>query len=75
MELPVLNQVEDYSCLTNGQGKIVKDPKAFCTSIRCFDSDRNAKLGTRKDVIKTTINCPDCGSALYWFWGQRNGMF
>jgi hypothetical protein len=37
---------------------------AFCSSITCSKSRTEGKL--KENVAGMPIDCPDCGSALYW---------
>lgn len=37
---------------------------AFCSSIRCSKHRTEGKLKT--NLVGMPIDCPDCGSALYW---------
>lgn len=37
---------------------------AFCSSITCSKYKAEGKL--KPNVIGTPIECPDCGSALFW---------
>jgi DNA-directed RNA polymerase subunit RPC12/RpoP len=46
---------------------------AWCTSLSCvnrflpgFKSKDRTKLKVLKDVKKSAIDCPDCGSSLVW---------
>lgn len=55
---------EDVSAYTTYR---VYESVAFCNSHKCYGTRYvKSSYGTQKEVPIQTINCPDCGSALYW---------
>lgn len=62
----ILNEVDSYQELTNSASKRTDyRPQAYCTSFTCC-GDRYTKMGVKRDVPKSTIDCPICKSALFW---------
>ena len=39
--------------------------EAYCTSTSCYGYKCNK--GIKKDVAKSVVDCPDCGSVLFWY--------
>lgn len=43
---------------------------AHCSSVACNNGEPKG-YGKRKNVERKIIDCPDCGSALYWKMDNR----
>jgi hypothetical protein len=71
MIMTILNEVADYKELASRKLKKFKEPKAYCTSIKCNGKKEHGD-GTEKIVSKHAFFCPDCKSALYWNNGDRS---
>ena len=69
------NKLFSYSEATANEIMTKKSqPIPYCSSYKCA-GHHDYKIGKKKDVALTHVNCPDCGEALFWFNGKNFGYY